>query len=258
LKKVYIEEALIMYEALKFELSGRNAFFKKPDVNEKVYFTYNNIHKVALLGLLGSIVGLKGWRNNELFGESDQVFPEFYRELSNLSVSIVPDATARGYFPKKVQYFNNSVGYASKEQGGNLQIFEQWLENPRWIIYLKNDGIKADLWDRLSEYLLGRKSVYIPYLGKNDFPAVISNVEIVMLEYCKSSFIDSLFVGELDRVRDDETKDNRSPYIFTEYLPTGLQPEHNIYTYQRTIYTNCMLNEATDLFMHGELRLSFI
>ena len=38
-------------ETLKFTLTGQNAFFKKPDVNEYCYFTYGHIHKVALLGM---------------------------------------------------------------------------------------------------------------------------------------------------------------------------------------------------------------
>ena len=43
--------------ALKFTLSGKNAFFKKPEVNAYFYFTYGQIHRVALLGILGAIVG---------------------------------------------------------------------------------------------------------------------------------------------------------------------------------------------------------
>ena len=42
--------------ALKFTLSGKNAFFKKPEVNAYFYFTYGQIHRVALLGILGAIV----------------------------------------------------------------------------------------------------------------------------------------------------------------------------------------------------------
>ena len=38
-------------EAVKFTLSGRNAFFKKPEVNAYYYFTYSHIHKVAFLGI---------------------------------------------------------------------------------------------------------------------------------------------------------------------------------------------------------------
>ena len=45
-------------EAVKFTLSGRNAFFKKPEVNAYYYFTYSHIHKVALLGIFGAILGM--------------------------------------------------------------------------------------------------------------------------------------------------------------------------------------------------------
>ena len=48
-------------ETVKFTLSGQTAFFKKPDVNEYCYFTYGHIHKVALLGILGAIVGYTGY-----------------------------------------------------------------------------------------------------------------------------------------------------------------------------------------------------
>ena len=44
-------------EILRFNLSGKNAFFKKPEVNTFCYFTYGNIHKVALLGMFGAILG---------------------------------------------------------------------------------------------------------------------------------------------------------------------------------------------------------
>lgn len=48
-------------EILKFKLSGKSAFFKKPEVNTYYYFTYGNIHRVALLGILGAILGYKGY-----------------------------------------------------------------------------------------------------------------------------------------------------------------------------------------------------
>jgi CRISPR-associated protein Cas5h len=124
-------------KAISFKLSGKTACFRKPDVNVYTYFTYNNIHKPALLGLLGAIIGLGGY--TQLHDENEQLkkakqplndkYPEFYEKLQNLKVSIVPLAP-NGYFSKKIQTFNNSVGYASFEQGGNLVVREQWLENP--------------------------------------------------------------------------------------------------------------------------------
>ena len=50
-------------DVLKFQLSGETAFFKRPDVNTYLYFTYGNIHKVALLGMLGAIMGYKGYNS---------------------------------------------------------------------------------------------------------------------------------------------------------------------------------------------------
>jgi len=233
-------------KALKFNLSGKLAFFKKPDVNAKVYFTYNNIHKVALLGLLGAIIGLKGYRNNEMFGEGKDLYPEFYEKLQHLKVSIVPNSE-RGYFSKKVQYFNNSVGYASSEEGGNLMVFEQWLENPHWTIYLLNNGgdkgeVDKSLWDKLCDYLLTGKCIYVPYLGKNDFPACITKSSQAVLEESRGSFINSLFPGELSNLNDDLTINDDNAFIFTEYSPMGLIKPKNIYRFERVIYTNCKVN----------------
>ena len=63
-------------EALTFKLSGKTACFRKPDVNEFAYFTYHHIHKIALMGVLGSIVGLGGYAQQ---GECE--YPEFYEKL---------------------------------------------------------------------------------------------------------------------------------------------------------------------------------
>ena len=48
-------------KALHVTLSGKTAFFKKPEVNTFYYFTYGNIHKVALLGIFGAILGYGGY-----------------------------------------------------------------------------------------------------------------------------------------------------------------------------------------------------
>ena len=70
-------------------------------------------------------------------------YPEFYEKLKELKISVVPENQG-GYIQKKVQIFNNSVGYASDEQGGNLIVKEQWLENPIWDIYIMLDCEEAE------------------------------------------------------------------------------------------------------------------
>ncbi len=229
-------------KAISFKLSGKTACFRKPDVNVYTYFTYNNIHKPALLGLLGAIVGFGGYtqlfeKNRDLKKgslEYDDGYPEFYKKLQHLKVSITPLAP-NGYFSKKIQTFNNSVGYASFEQGGNLIVREQWLENPMWQIMILDDGSKE--FTKISEYLLGGKSVFIPYLGKNDHIAKIDEVK-----YCKLSAaiegnkISSLFdekVLQISKIQPRELS-----YFFKEISPITLQSQYHFYEFTPLVFTN--------------------
>lgn len=228
-------------KSLRFTLSGPAACFRRPDVNIKVYFTYNNIHKVALLGLLGAVIGLSGYRNYQLYGQDEREYPEFYEVLSALLVSVVPNGK-NGYFTKKIQYFNNSVGYASKEQGGNLQVREQWLENPVWTIFLAQHNLDDAVWDKLCSSLLQGQCVYLPYLGRNDFPAQIEDVHIVELTPSRQSRIDSLFLYEGDLKALDGG--GPSQYLLVETAPIGLVPKYNFYEFGRYIFTNGTIPEA--------------
>ena len=141
-------------EVLKFILKGKTAFFKNPEVNTYYYFTYGNIHKPALLGIFGAILGYKGYETQY------DVFPEYYTKLKDLQVSIVPNKE-NGHFYRKMQYFNNSVGYASQEQGGNLIVKEQWLETPEWTIYVQLNNEESQ---KLAQMISKKIFVFTVYL----------------------------------------------------------------------------------------------
>jgi len=236
--------------ALRFELKGETAFFKKPDVNVYAYFTYSHIHKIALFGILGSILGLGGYMqqydenyplaSNRKKAEKQRMFPEFYEVFQHARVSIVPHGD-RGYFAKKIQIFNNTVGYASQEEGKVLNVREQWLEKPNWTIYIADDeGLATGVFDKLADYLLNSKSVYIPYLGKNDHPAAISRPKLVeVTEADQPSFIDSLH--RTDHIRydaDGEIKTGQDQSFFKEFMPVGLNEANNGYVFQPLVFTN--------------------
>lgn len=238
-------------DALKFSLSGKTAFFKKPDVNTYYYFSYGNIHKVALLGILGAICGFSGYNTQSL--DKKQVYPEFYEKLKDIKIGIVPK-NDKGYIPKKIQTFNNSVGYASKEQGGNLIVKEQWLENPKWDIYiLMDENIPKDLKERLTK----SKFKYIPYLGKNDHMANIDHVEFIenIEKVEDADKIDSLFIKDdfnikkQDKEIDDllGTGDIEEEYIpiykYEEMLPISLEETTNKYNLEIFLYTNSRLSD---------------
>jgi len=233
-------------EAIYFNLSGKTAFFKKPDVNSYVYFTYNNIHRIALLGLLGAIAGLAGYNRQS---EKDR-YPEFYEKLNRLKISVVPKGD-KGYFSKKIQVFNNSVGYASKEEGGNLIVREQWLENPNWDIYiLDDDSIDKDVFEVLKQNLISRRCVYMPYLGKNDHPADIKDVKVVELKPCTGvEHIESLFPEDAAALGNIPYDEDEKIYFYREMLPCDLDDVYNSYLFRNIAFTNLYVEEVKDLNM---------
>lgn len=238
-------------DALKFTLSGRTAFFKKPDVNTYYYFTYGNIHKIALLGILGAINGYKGYNQQE---QEKTVYPEFYEKLKDIKIAIIPK-NENGYIPKKIQVFNNSVGYASQEQGGNLIVKEQWLEEPEWDIYIL---IQGEFEKEISDRIINSRAAYIPYLGKNDHIANISNVEIIkdISKLSDVNKVDSLFIKDYFKfiADEDDLDDIDSEYVsiykYEEMLPISLEETTNKYSLETFVYTNSSLSNVKDSLVY--------
>ena len=232
-------------KALKFILSGKTAFFKVPMVNSVCYFTYGNIHKPALLGMFGAILGYKG------YGYEITDFPEYYEKLKDVKISIVPNSE-NGYFNKKFQQFNNSVGYASQEQGGNLIVKEQWLEGPSWTIYIM---LNNDESQKLANMIIHSQCVYIPYLGKNDHPSTIEKAEYVEVKNvdAENLTIQSLSLSEALDFDQDEMD-----FKYEEYLPLTLNLETNHHELKKFILTNAPVEEAfTEIYEDGEKHITF-
>ncbi|MCY6958357.1 type I-B CRISPR-associated protein Cas5b [Clostridium brassicae] len=242
--------------ALKFTLSGKTAFFKKPDVNTYYYFTYGNIHKIALLGILGAVSGYGGYNEQEFNRKGNGkkgAYPEFYEKLKDIKIGIVPQ-NDKGYIPKKVQVFNNSVGYASKEQGGNLIVKEQWLEEPKWDIYIL---IQGEVEKELSDRLMNLSFEYIPYLGKNDHLANITDIEIIedVEKADNVNKMDSLFIKdyfEFVEFKDDifGSGEYVPIYKYQEMLPISLEETTNKYNLETFIYTNSQLKCLKDALLY--------
>lgn len=231
-------------EIIKFELSGMSACIRKPESNT-TYFTYNNPHKMTILGILGAIIGENGYNYNAL-NNIDEL-PDCYINLKSLKIGIEP-LGLYGNFSKKLQVFNNSVGYASQEAGGNLVVTEQWLENPRWNIYILSDD--SNVYQKIKDYLVNSKCEYIPYIGKNDHFATISDVEVLNAYEAeeKELKIDSLVIKDYIKVKEkdmadlifiyNETDEEDVEFEYTEVLPTELDKTVGYINYKPFIFTN--------------------
>src|SRR5690554_5832649 len=148
---------------ISFDLNAEMGFLKKPDINDGIYLTYNMLHKPALLGILGAIAGMKGYQANG-------VPPEYYERLRHLKVGIKPLDSDKGNYTKDLVSYNNSTGFASNEEGGNLIVTEQILIKPSYrcflLLNLNNPDEKT-----LHDNILSYKAEFLPYMGKNDFSA---------------------------------------------------------------------------------------
>lgn len=232
-------------KALKFVLKGKTAFFKNPEVNTYYYFTYGNIHKPALLGIFGAILGYRGYESQF------DTYPEYYEKLQGIQISVVPHQE-NGHFNRKIQYFNNSVGYASQEQGGNLIVKEQWLENPEWTIYVQVNNEETQ---KLSQMILNRQCIYTPYLGKNDHLAVIENAQIINLDEQKNNNIN---IHSLSKVSAIKFNWRTSLFKYEEFLPIALKESTNLYLLEKMVLTDALVIESqVPIYKDGDKNVIF-
>ena len=242
-----------MIKLVSINIKSDFGLLKKPDTNNPMYLTFNMLHKPSLLGILGAIVGAKGFRK---YGE----MPEYYQKLKDLKVSIAPlNENSKAYhengnFAKTVIKYNNTTGLASEEEGGNLMIIEQTLVAPAfkcWILLNTDNEIEGKLYN----FLKNNKAEYLPYMGKNEFSLWWDNFSEYEYEpfYPSEEFqINSLFIKE-ETVKEGKIKARFIPgilsmsekkFMYFERLPIGyIESPLFQYEYKDFAFTNCDLRE---------------
>src|SRR5690625_7696007 len=68
---------------ISFDIESNFGFFRKPESNNTLNVSYNMIHRPAILGILGAIIGLEGYKEKGKF-------PEYYKRLNHLKIGITP------------------------------------------------------------------------------------------------------------------------------------------------------------------------
>lgn len=247
-----------MEKLISFDLQANFGFLKKPDTNEPIYITYNMLHKPALLGIMGAIAGLKGFKVMLETGRKKKriYIPEYYEVFKNVKVGIQPLKSENGNYMKTVIRYNNSVGYASKEQGGNLLIDEQTLIKPSYRCFLllnMNNEMEAKLLNNIEN----NEAEYLPYLGKNDFSVWWDNFQEYDLkswdfsEYYKISTLvkktEALANGIVEAMGRAERGQTRAQFTFFERLPVGYRIDLMQYELADFAFSNAVLDKEYKL-----------
>lgn len=226
------------HKLISFDIFAEMGFFKKPDINSGVYLTYNMLHKPALLGILGAVIGLRGYQENGKL-------PEYYNTLRELRIGIQPLNSDKGNYTKTVIKYNNGTGFANV---GILNISEQVLISPSFRCYLLLN-LDNNAHVKLLENLKKGKAEYIPYLGKNEFSAWWSNVVEYpyadIFNYDTDFKVVSLF-AKIEAVGGYVVKlfsrhmmgKSESPFLFFERLPIGFNEDLMQYEFGDFVYSN--------------------
>jgi CRISPR-associated protein Cas5h len=254
-----------MSKLISVDFHADFGFLKKPDTNNPMYFSFNMLHKPALLGILGAIIGEKGFYDVDKLSKSEGKGrnatsayergekPDYYRKFEHLKIAIKPLQDDKGVFTKDTLQYNNGTGFASEELGGNLIIKEQLIIAPsyRCFIYLEKMDEEET---KLYEYLQKGWAEYLPYLGKNDFSLWWDNFEEYSIELFdvdgdKSFSVDSVFLKD-ETLREGKErvprmsifgKIDNSKFMYFENLPINYDTVLWQYQYEAFAYTNFTL-----------------
>lgn len=244
-----------MQKLISIDLQADFGFFRKPDANNTINLSYNMLHKPALLGILGAIIGLEGYK------EHDKL-PEYYKKLKDLKIGGEPlNNHEKGNFQKTVIKYSNTVGYANK--GTNYLTEEATLIKPAYRVYILLD-IESFDHAKLYEYLKEGKADYLPYFGKNEFYAWWESRGNDFKEYElgeNKCFSDSFRVRTLLQKTNQSFKDQKAEiqfdflnfdkeeatYFYFERLPVGFDEKLNQYELGDFAYTTFKLTPNTML-----------
>lgn len=155
---------------LRFRLSGQFAHFNQP-ISNQFKNTYSIVPKPQILGLLGAIAGLSGYKDSK-------TRPEYYEKLkeTKLFIKVMTDNEIKFVveYNSMNSYLNNRIDSGTP----NVIIKEQVLMAPNFEIGVVVDEENV-LHQKIIESIKNKKSVLQIYLGKNEFPA---NIEFISLD----------------------------------------------------------------------------
>ncbi|UGV41617.1 CRISPR-associated protein Cas5 [Methanococcoides orientis] len=154
---------------LTFRLYGNFAHFNQP-ISNRFRNTYSIIPKPQLLGLIGSIAGLGGYKNRT-------IEPEFYSKIGDLKVFIKSNNISDRKFTVNYNSLNSFLNNRKDTDSPNVIINEQVILYPDYEIGLLLDE-SNELHKVIIKNIQNNRSVFHIYLGKNEFFANIQYISL--------------------------------------------------------------------------------
>jgi CRISPR-associated protein Cas5h len=241
-----------MDKLISIDFESILGFFKNPQFNgekESKSYGFDCIHRLAIFGMLGSLVGLKGIRVEQ--NQKTFELPEFYQKLCNIKIGI--QILNENGIKKEWFKINSSSGLFSKEDGGILMINYDTIIKPKYRIYLKlnlNNQYENDIYDILKNDYIGCFGDI--YMGKSPLNITRSN----FMEHDNYTFVKSpknvkiltLFKGEYQKV----IKPLKGVDSNNKYEINYLFEKNSIINYEREIVLPVSYTNDGDKFKYDE------
>lgn len=241
-----------MEKLISIDLKADFGFFRKPDTNNTVNLSYNIIHKPAILGILGAVVGLNGYTQKGKL-------PIYYEVFGDLKLGVQPLDDEKGNYSKTNIKYSNTVGYANK--GANFLTEEMTLINPQYRIFILLD-LTNEYHRKLLDYLSNVKSEFIPYFGKNEFSAwweksscrdykfekktdIIGSIKIKTVFLKNYVIKENLDIPEPDIFSGETIED--LPFIYFERLPKDFDLDLMQYDLREFVFSTYLIKNANNL-----------
>jgi len=231
-----------MKKLVSFIIKSEFGMFKKPDINDKIFITYNMIHKPYILGILGAIMGYEGHSQNL----DKTKMPQYYENLKDIRIAISPSSANGGIFKKEFIIFNNTTN------GAISNITEQTLVKPAYRIYLELDDENSEH-KKLIDNLKNNEAIYPPYMGKNEFSLWWDNFHIHS-KFEKIENVEKFQVKSIIKkpenfvLKNSGYKERTTNYFYLfERLPIGFDEYLKQYIYHEFLYTNAIFKSDNNL-----------
>lgn len=175
-----------MKEVIKFNIKAPFAFFSDKSGVE-FNSSYSCITPTAIKGILGAILGLEGFKD---FSKNKGI--DYLRELNHLHIGIEINNEKITQTP--IKYSDNTLMNITNVNNRPTLVGYSVLNKVDYNIYIVLDSdLEIDI--KIKDFLINGKSYYPIYLGKNEFSASISNIELERYTELNDNnlYIDSIF-----------------------------------------------------------------
>lgn len=158
-------------EILCFELNSTFGFFNNKEDKEN-NSSYLSLHPAATLGILGSILGLKGFSD---FKKNKNRL-EYLDKLKDIKINI--EILNKNFPMAKVGYNDATMlGIGKVNKGYTFQYTEECLVNPSYKIRLLLD-LSNEVHYKLKEMIINKQSYYNQCFGRTQFFTAPENIYI--------------------------------------------------------------------------------